>query len=76
MGEGKKIVVEHYPAERLPADLQRAVGGAGPVRITVGREAQPPAGETVSILDLLGAGSGCYAEDEVVSDIRKLRDES
>ncbi len=76
MGEIKKIIVEHYPAERLPEDLLRAIGGAGPVRITVEREAEPSEAERTSILDLLGAGSGCYAENEVVSDIRKLRDES
>ncbi len=76
MGEIKKIAVEHYPAERLPEDLLRAVGGAGPVRITVERETLPATAEAVAISKFQGAGKGCYLEDEVVGVIRTLREES
>ena len=74
MGEIKKIVVEHYPAERLPEDLLRAVGGGGHVRITVEREVASSPVERLPLAKFQGAGKGCYAEDEVVDAIRALRE--
>ncbi len=77
MGEGKKIVVEHYPAERLPEDLRRALGStAGQVRITVESETRGNgSSEAVTLAGMIGTGRGVYAEGEVVDAIRALRDE-
>lgn len=75
MGEVRKIVVEHYPVERLPDDLRIAAGDAERVRITVEREDARMGDAARAIGALQGAGKGCYTEDEAVEFIRSLRDE-
>ena len=78
MGEGKKIVVEHYPADRLPEDLRRALGSSdGQVRITVEPETGVSSSSRIVILSsLLGTGRGVYEEGEVTDAIRALREET
>ncbi len=75
MGEGKKIVTEHYPAEKLPEELRRGIMSGEMVRVTVEQPA-PDAEPRRPLLSFLGAAKGCYTEEEAVSYIRMLRDES
>ncbi len=75
MNENKRIVIEHYPVEKLPEELRAGLSGAQTVRVTVEpeieREVAPP-----RLTRFFGAGRGAYpAASDVVSEIRKLRDE-
>ena len=71
MGEHKKIIVEHYPVDRLPADLRAGVEPGGTVRITVEEDGglQP--------IRPLSAFFGKLerVHDDPVRDIQNLRDE-
>jgi len=40
-----KIIREHYPVSRLPADLREAVGDAEKVRLTIEAEEKPSRGQ-------------------------------
>ena len=74
MGEGKKIVTEHYPAEKLPEELRRGIESGGMVRVTVEQGAD---GDRRSMTSFLGAAKGLYnSPEEAVKFIRRLRDES
>jgi hypothetical protein len=72
MGKEIKIVVEHYPVERLPEELRRGLTTGETVRVTIEPEVAKAAQD---LLSLFGAGAGVYSEAEAVSDIRALRDE-
>ena len=74
MGETKKIVVEHYPVEKLPEDLRSGIESGKMVRVTVETEAQENSPQ-LSLSAFFGAGKGCYSEEEAISFIRRLRDE-
>ena len=75
MGETKKIVIEHFPVEKLPEELKRGLESGQLVRVTV-ETSQVDASETrISLRSFLGSGKGVYSEEEAVSYIRKLRDE-
>ena len=73
MTEIKKIVIEHFPVDRLPEELRRGIESGQMVRVVV--EAEPPV--TVgSIMDLFGGAKGAYANpEEAVAFVRALRDE-
>jgi uncharacterized protein (DUF1786 family) len=73
MGETKKIVTEHYPAEKLPEELRKGLEEGQLVRVTV--EPEGTRAITFDLLSFLGAGAGVYSTDEAVSYIRTLRDE-
>jgi hypothetical protein len=73
MNEQKKIIVEHYPAKKLPDELRRGIDDRSTVRVTV--EAEPDGDLLRPLLPLLGTGHGAYSEEEAVSFIRRLRDE-
>lgn len=75
-----KVVIEHYPASRLPEDLKAAVGGAGSVTITVERELTRPLRGEELVAQLRAEKLGKRPEDgvsseEAVGRIRVLRDE-
>lgn len=76
MGEGKKIVTEHFPADKLPEELRRGIMSGEMVRVTVEHEgvaAKPPR----SMTSFLGAAKGLYdSPEDAVAFIRQLRDES
>lgn len=74
MGETKKIVVEHYPVERLPEELRRGLDSGKMVRVAVEGEAQSQLPRR-SLRSFYGSGKGCYTEEEAVNFIRGLRDE-
>jgi hypothetical protein len=74
-----KIVVEHYPVERLPEDLRAGLHAAVSVKITV--EAEDDGGMAVD--DVVAAArrrlaardGGGVSMEEAVARIRSLRDE-
>ena len=77
MGETKKIVIDHYPVDKLPDDLRRGLESGRMVRVTVESDAEtetPPARRKLT--SFLGAAKGVYATpEEAVAAIRELRDE-
>lgn len=74
MGETRKIVVENYPAHKLPEDLRRQIGDDETVKITVESIETPKVRRPLS--DYVGAGKGIYATpEEALKAIRSLRDE-
>lgn len=75
MGETKKIITEHYPAEKLPEEIRRGIEKGQMVRVTV--EPEDAANKQLPPLtSFLGAGKGAYSTPEdAVAAIRALRDE-
>ncbi len=74
MGETRKIVVENYPAHKLPDDLRSQIGSGETVTITVESTAPQKARRPLS--EYVGAGKGVYATpEEALKAIRSLRDE-
>jgi hypothetical protein len=75
MGESTKIVVEHYPVDKLPEDLRKGLESGELVRITVERERELDRSDR-PLTSFIGAGKGAYASpEEAVAAIRALRDE-
>ena len=73
MGETRKIIIDSYPAEKLPEDLRRQIS-AKTVRITMETEETPVPRKPLS--SYVGAGKGLYATpEEALEAIRSLRDE-
>lgn len=82
-----KIVREHYPVEKLPADLRAEVEGLNTVTVTIDAEPEQQAGESrqgkaswPELLERLRAlrASGeieAVTSEEAVARIRALRDE-
>ena len=75
MGETKKIVIEHYPVDKLPEDLKHGLETGQMVRVTVESEVDDEERPRRPLTSFFGAGKGCYTEEAAVSYIRKLRDE-
>jgi hypothetical protein len=73
MGETKKIVTEHDPAEKLPDELRAGLESGQLVRVTV--EPEEPSKAGFDLMSFMGAGAGVYSPEEAVSSIRRLRDE-
>ena len=71
MGEHKKIVVVHFPVDRLPEELRAGLEAVKTARITV--EPELDLIPLRSVLELFGKAG--RAHDDPVADIRKLRDE-
>ncbi len=73
MSETRKIVVENYPAHKLPEDLRRGLDQHGNVRITV----EPAeSAHKRPLASFVGSGKGCYpTPDDAIAAIRTLRDE-
>lgn len=73
-----KIVLQHYPASRLPDDLRHGFAPGASVRITVEeeRERRPLSREELlqSIRDAQARSKGVTI-DEAVARVRELRDE-
>jgi hypothetical protein len=75
MTEIKKIVVEHFPVDRLPEELRRGIENGQMVRVVVEAEVESPAPR--SLRDFWGSARGAYPTPaDAVAEIRKLRDES
>ena len=73
-----KIVLEHYPASKLPDDLRKGISTAASVTVTVEveRRGQPWSREELlrSMHEAQAAAPGTTLE-EAVARIRSLRDE-
>lgn len=72
-----KIVLEHYPASKLPAELRDGIAAGASVRVTVEEEARKPLSREELLESLYEArrhASGVTLE-EAVARIRELRDE-
>ncbi len=69
-----KIVIHHYPASKLPADLRKHLDAEAEVTVTLESEDVKLGGftyeELISMRDSLSP-----TEDDPVERIRKLRDE-
>ena len=76
MTEVKKIVIEHYPVERLPDELRARLEAQSTVRLTIEPETEMPA-EPRPLSELYGCAKGLYASQglDPVEFIRQLRDE-
>ncbi len=69
-----RIVREHYPVEKLPADLRLGLPEGAYARVLVELEAE--AAPVRSLADLDALRRPPYRElQEIVADIRMLRDE-
>lgn len=73
-----KIVLEHYPASKLPEELRGEIAPGASVKITVEEESgrRPMTREELhkSLLDARAKAPGVTLE-EAVARIRELRDE-
>jgi hypothetical protein len=73
-----KIVLEHYPASKLPNDLRGSIAASASVTVTVEEE---PARKPLSLEELIALTKQAQARargttiEEAVDRIRKLRDE-
>ncbi|MEN5083192.1 hypothetical protein ABE438_11965 [Bosea sp. TWI1241] len=82
-----KVVREHYPVEKLPADLRAEMEGVSTVTVTIDAEPEPQAGEDrrgkaswpelLERLRTLRASGEIepVTSEEAVARIRALRDE-
>lgn len=75
-----KVVREHYPVEKLPKDLRELFPNADEVtiEITAAEEARMLTGaETIAMLERLRGPAGQQKKtmEEIVRDVRQLRDE-
>ena len=72
-----KIVLEHYPASRLPADLRGKFAPGASVTVTVEEEVRKPLSRE-ALLELMRkaqANAPGTTLEEAVARIRALRDE-
>jgi len=72
-----KIVLEHYPASKLPEDLRGNMSPDASVTIVI-EEESPLSGSREAVLKLIRdaqARSRGVTAEEAVARIRKLRDE-
>jgi hypothetical protein len=73
MDEPLRVVVEHYPAEKLPEQLRGAISCDSKVTVTVVQELPAPPRRKLS--DLVGAGKGLYrSPEDVLEFLRAERD--
>lgn len=73
MGEIRKIVIEHYPAHKLPEELRRGIAPKDNVRVTVESE---DVDQPTPLTSFIGSAKGCYlSPDDAVTGIRSLRDD-
>jgi hypothetical protein len=73
MGEGKKIVTERFPAEKLPEEVRAGIESGEWVRVTVEQQRN----ESVRPLaSFVGTARGVYqTPEDVVASINAIRDE-
>ncbi len=69
-----KIVLEHYPVEKLPADLREAVGDAEKVTLTIEAETTPI--DRMSLEELFTLRRDVFGSiEEINQHIHSIRDE-
>ncbi|MGE0501215.1 MAG: hypothetical protein AB7O76_09735 [Rhizobiaceae bacterium] len=73
-----RIVLEHYPASRLPEELREGIEAGASVRVTVEEESRrPPLSREELLASLRNARKHATGVtlDEAVARVRELRDE-
>lgn len=73
-----KVVLDHYPAERLPAELREGLAADAKVRVTVEPEAsssEMAKAAFIRKLDAIRERGEKTTIEEAVARIRSLRDE-
>ena len=75
-----KIVLEHYPVEKLPEDIQRAVGSVGAVTLTIETDRPAPLDRDALVAQLRSQKlaidpSESTSLDDATKRVRQLRDE-
>jgi len=78
MATMNKIIREHYPVSRLPADLQEEVGAAKFVHLVIDIETPSPPPSREKLLELLSEArkfAPGISTEEAVARVRALRDE-
>lgn len=72
-----KVVLEHYPASKLPDELREGIALGASVKVTVEEEANQPLGRK-QLLELMRnaqANAPGTSLEEAVARVRALRDE-
>ena len=73
-GPMSKIVREHFPADRLPAELRE--GLAPDARVTVTIEAEVPPAKVMTLEEMFALRREVFSSpEEAVRHVRALRDE-
>ena len=71
-----KVVLEHYPAARLPKDLRESIATNASVWVTVEEEpVSSDRGELLKLLEEARREAKGVSTDDAVRRIRELRDE-
>ena len=73
-----KIVLEHYPASKLPVELRGNIAPEASVKVIVEEESQRPPMTREELLKSLAdarAGGTDVTIEEAVARVRQLRDE-
>lgn len=73
-----KIVLEHYPVDKLPEDVRKHFSRGGSVRLEVAEDEQQPmtAKEAAQLIrNNISRNVKRRTEDEIVAEVRALRDE-
>ena len=72
-----KIVLEHYPASKLPRDLRGGMPDNAVVRITVEEEMQTPPDrhKLMALMNQARRNAKKVSLEDAVSRVRELRDE-
>ena len=71
-----KIIREHYPASKLPADLREGVDPQSTVTVTVTVEGLQPPEQIMSLEEIFASRRPPFrSAEEIDADIRKQRDE-
>ncbi|MCF6115005.1 MULTISPECIES: hypothetical protein [Mesorhizobium] len=72
-----RVILEHYPASKLPDELRKGIAPSASVKVTVEEEANRPLGRE-QLLELMRnaqANAPGTSLDEAVARVRALRDE-
>ena len=71
-----KIIREHYPASKLPADLREGVDPQSTVTVTITVEALQRPEHVMSLDEIFAARRPPFrSAEEIDAEIRRLRDE-
>ncbi|MER9652676.1 hypothetical protein NKJ26_04050 [Mesorhizobium sp. M0152] len=72
-----KVILEHYPASKLPDELREGIALSASVKVTVEEEGKRPLGHK-QLLELMRnaqANASGTSLEEAVARVRALRDE-
>ncbi|TPN36633.1 hypothetical protein FKO01_08690 [Mesorhizobium sp. B2-3-3] len=72
-----KVILEHYPASKLPDELRSGIALGASVTVTVEEEAKRPLGreQLLELMQNAQASAPGTSLEEAVARVRALRDE-